>query len=118
MTWRPGRVPARPLGAFAAFALVVAAPAAVAAHGLSPIYQSPLPLAVYLVGAATTVALSFVFVLARDLRAGPVAQTRIARGPRAVRIALRVLGLGGWAWIIAQAIAGGSPAPGGATVFL
>ena len=29
-------------------AVILALPAAVSAHGLSPVYQSPLPLAVYL----------------------------------------------------------------------
>ncbi len=48
-----------------------ALPAVASAHGLSATYQSPLPLAVYLVGAATTVGLSFLFVLARDMRAVP-----------------------------------------------
>ena len=43
----------------------------VAAHTLNATYASRLPLAVYLVGAAMTVALSFVFVIVRDVRAAP-----------------------------------------------
>ena len=46
-------------------------PATVAAHTLNATYTSRLPLAVYLVGAATTVALSFIFVIVRDVRATP-----------------------------------------------
>jgi hypothetical protein len=52
-------------GALAALTL----PGVALAHALSATYQSRLPLAVYLVGAAATVALSFLFVLARDVRA-------------------------------------------------
>ena len=60
-------------GVLAAAAVMLGGPVVALAHGLSPAYQSPLPLAVYLVGAASTVALSFVFVLARDMRAAPAA---------------------------------------------
>jgi hypothetical protein len=108
----------RAIGVLAALAIVLGAPAVAAAHGLSPVYQSPLPLAVYLVGAATTVALSFVLVLARDMRAAPTVDTRILRVPRVVRLALRVTGLLGWAWILAQGIAGGSSDASVATLFL
>ena len=89
--------------------LAAALPAAVAAHQLSPTYQSRLPLAVYVVGAATTVALSFAFVIVRDVRAAP--PDLDAPGtlpPPWVRYPLRFLGLFGWAWIVAQGIAGGS----------
>ena len=47
----------------------MAAPAGVFAHTLNATYTSRLPLAVYLAGAAATVALSFIFVLVRDVRA-------------------------------------------------
>jgi len=113
----PGVV-ARLVGASAAFGLVAGLPAVVAAHGLSPVYQSPLPLAVYLVGAAATVALSFVFVLARDLRATPPEPGRIVRVPAPVRWTLRLAGVTGWAWILAQGIAGGSSDGAVATLFL
>ena len=43
---------------------------------LNATYESRLPLAVYLVGAAVTVALSFVFVIVRDVRAAPPVLTR------------------------------------------
>jgi hypothetical protein len=113
----PGAL-ARLAGAAVAFALVAGLPAVVAAHGLSPVYQSPLPLAVYLVGAAATVALSFVFVLARDLRAAPTDPGRVVRVPAPVRWAIRAAGVIGWAWILVQGIAGGSSDGAVATLFL
>ena len=64
------RLLARLAGVAAAAAVMLGGPVVALAHGLSPAYQSPLPLAVYLAGAAATVALSFAFVLARDVRAG------------------------------------------------
>ncbi len=114
-----GRIPvARILGALTALAVLAGAPAVVLAHGMSPAYQSPLPLAVYLFGAATTVALSFAFVLARDLRAAPAPAGRLVHVPLIARVALRVLGLAGWAWIMAQGIAGGSSDAAVASLFL
>ncbi|MEO8208478.1 MAG: hypothetical protein ABI598_05540 [Chloroflexota bacterium] len=83
-------------------------PGVVAAHQLSGSFQSRLPLAVYLVGAAGAVALSFAFVLLRDLRATAVVDDgRRATIPGFVRNFLRAIGLIGWAWIMVQAIAGG-----------
>ena len=72
LTWR-----AR-LGAAvtAAIGLGLTVPAGVAAHTLNATYESRLPLAVYLVGAATTVALSFAFVITRDVRAAPPGRRR------------------------------------------
>ena len=97
---------------------MVALPGVAAAHGLSPTYQSPLPLAVYLVGAAATVALSFAFVLARDVRAAEPVPGRIVRVPGALRLVLRVVGLVAWAWIMAQGIIGGSSDAAVAALFL
>jgi hypothetical protein len=111
-------------GAFAgalagAIVVALAAPAAVLAHSLNPTYTSRLPLAVYLAGAAATVALSFVFVLVRDVRAErPEASGRGSLPPLWLRVALRVIGLVAWAWIVAQGIAGGSSAAEVATLFL
>ena len=48
---------------------VAAAPTTALAHALNPTYESQLPLVVYLAGAGLAVALSFAFVLVRDLRA-------------------------------------------------
>ena len=98
--------------------IALAAPAAVAAHTLNPTYTSRLPLAVYLAGAAATVALSFVFVLVRDVRAERPETTAGRMPPAWLRIGLRVLGLVAWAWIVAQGIAGGSSDAEVATLFI
>lgn len=118
MSVKARRVTTRLLGIAVATAATAAAPSAVAAHSLSPTYESPLPLAVYLAGAAMTVALSFVFVLARDMRAAPTVETRIVHVPAPIRVALRAIGLIGWAWIMVQGIAGGSSDGAVATLFL
>ncbi|OGO54696.1 MAG: hypothetical protein A2Z32_05445, partial [Chloroflexi bacterium RBG_16_69_14] len=76
-------------------------------------------LAVYVVGAATTVALSFVFVIVRDVRAAPPDLDAPGSLPPAwLRIGLRAVGLLGWAWIVAQGIAGGAGDGEVATLFL
>jgi hypothetical protein len=103
----------------AALTLSLAAPTVVAAHTLNPTYTSRLPLAVYLAGAATTVALSFIFVLVRDVRADRPAVASEGRLPPApLRIALPAIGLVGWAWIIGQGIAGGASNAEVTTLFL
>jgi hypothetical protein len=117
--WRT-RVAAR-VGAAMGLAtgLAMAVPAAVAAHSLNPTYQSRLPLAVYVIGAATTVALSFVFVIVRDVRAAPPDLEAPGTLPPAwLRYGLRAIGLIGWTWIVAQGIAGGSSDGDVATLFL
>lgn len=102
-----------------ALGLAFVLPATVAAHTLNATYESRLPLAVYLVGAATTVALSFVFVIVRDVRAAAPAPGGVATLPRApIRYGLRIVGLLGWAWIVAQGLAGGSSDGSVATLFL
>ena len=109
---------ARLTGLSLGLAALLGAPAVVTAHNLSAVYQSPLPLAVYLAGAATTVALSFVFVLARDMRAAPTPEGRVVHVPAPIRIVLRVLGLVGWAWILVQGTAGGTSEASVASLFL
>jgi hypothetical protein len=102
-----------------AFVVALALPAGVAAHALNPTYSSRLPLTVYLVGAATTVALSFIFVLVRDVRAERPVITDPGHLPAAwLRIALRAIGLVAWIWIVAQGIAGGTSNAEVATLFL
>jgi len=98
---------------------LLAEPSAALAHALTGSYQSRLPLPVYLVGAGLTVALSFAFVLVRDLRAEPPADVAPARlPPRPVRWLLRGVGLVGWLWIVAQGILGGSSLADVASLFV
>ena len=108
----------RVAGVLLAAAVMLGGPIVTLAHGLSPLYQSPLPLAIYLAGAAATVALSFVFILARDLRAAPVPERRLQPVPAVVRYGLRAIGVLGWAWILGQGIAGGSSDASVAGLFL
>ena len=106
-------------GLAVAMGLALVLPATVAAHALNPTYTSRLPLAVYVVGAATAVALSFAFVIVRDVRAAPPDLTSPGTLPPAwLRIGLRVIGLVGWLWIIGQGIAGGASDGEVATLFL
>jgi hypothetical protein len=94
-------------------------PASVAAHSLSAVYESRLPLIVYLAGAATTVALSFIFVIVRDVRATLPETNKESRLPPAViRYGLRAIGLIAWAWIVAQGILGGGGDADVASLFL
>ena len=93
-----GRLAVRVSGVLGlAIGLAVFLPATVAAHTLNATYTSRLPLAVYLVGAAPTVALSFIFVIVRDVRASPpVLDGEGSLPPAWLRHALRALGLIGW----------------------
>jgi len=121
---RDGRAPvaslaARIAGALGAGAITLAAPAIVAAHTVNATYASRLPLAVYVVGAAVTVGLSFLFVIVRDVRAAPPDLTAAGHLPPAwIRYPLRVLGLVGWGWIVAQGLAGGTSDGDVASLFL
>lgn len=113
---RRGRLGATLVGAGA---VSLALPSGVFAHAMNPSYSSRLPLAVYVVGAAMTVALSFIFVLARDVRASAPSMTGPSALPRRpIRIGLGTLGLVAWLWIVAQGVAGGSSAGDVATLFL
>jgi hypothetical protein len=88
--------------------LLVALPGPALAHALSKSFESRLPLAVYVAGAAGAVALSFVFVLVRDVRSEPPSgDGRHVRVPGVVRVGLQAIGLLAWAWIVVQGIVGG-----------
>jgi hypothetical protein len=104
--------------ALAVVATGLAAPAPVLGHGLAGRLVSPLPLAVYLAGAAIAVALSFAFVMLRDVRAPEPRLERIVVVPRPLVLGLRALGLLGWLWIAAQVIVGGSSSADVVTLFL
>jgi hypothetical protein len=103
----------------AGVALAILLPGIALGHTLNAAYTSRLPLAVYLAGAAMTVALSFAFVILRDVRVElPEVQDPGGFPPAWLRYGLRALGLFGWAWIMAQGIAGGSSSANVATLFL
>lgn len=106
------------LGVGVALALAaLAAPAPAAAHGLVGRLDSALPLFVYVAGAGIAVALSFAIGFAYQGRWRPGTATPIRRVPAPLLILLRILGLFGWAWIVAQFIVGGSSTAEVGTLF-
>jgi hypothetical protein len=103
----------------ATIGLLLVSPDLVLAHSLNATYTSRLPLAVYLFGAGLTVALSFLFVLVRDVRAEPPRASGAGTLPPLwVRAVLRALGLVAWLWIVVQGILGGSSDASVADLFL
>lgn len=108
----------RPLVALVAVLAVLGLPTPVLAHSLVGRLESPLPLAVYLAGAAMAVALSFAFVILRDVQAPADRPTRSVTVPRPLTLGLRAIGLVGWVWIVVQAIVGGSSDASVASLFL
>lgn len=103
------RVAGAVLGAVGGTAIGALVPVAAAAHQLTQRYASPLPLAAYVLGAATAVALSFAFVLFRS-GAEPSRRASNRRSieiPRWLRGLLQALGVIGWAWVVLQGITGG-----------
>ena len=92
-----------------AVVLLMLAVAPASAHTLDGDVDAPLPFAAYLAGAAIAVALSFVFAALGDDRPAPEPEPgRVRTVWRPVRWTLRLVGLLGWAWVLAQAIAGGT----------
>ncbi len=104
--------------ALIALVALLAGPTPALAHGLVGRLESPLPLAVYLAGAAMAVALSFAFVILRDVRAPADPPARTVNVPRALVLGLRALGLISWTWIVAQTIVGGSSDADVSSLFL
>jgi hypothetical protein len=104
---RPDMRPRRIAGILLAVATTLGLPAVATAHSLQGRYESPLPLAVYLIGAGVAVGLSFAFVLLRDRPSliAPVGEPRPV--PAWLRVGLRALGLLAWVWIVAQTGIGG-----------
>jgi hypothetical protein len=98
--------------------LALAFPVSASAHQLNEQYQAPLPLLVYVVGAALAVAISFLFVMLRN--PAPVSAPAVLARHRAgwLRLLLGLVGLVAWAWIVAQALAGGSSEADVASLFL
>jgi hypothetical protein len=105
--------------AIAVAVAVLGLPGSALGHALNRAYESQLPLIVYLAGAGLAVALSFAFVLLRDLRADPPPRDAPTfEPPRPLRVALRSLGVIGWFWIIVQGILGGTSDADVATLFV
>ena len=102
-------------------AVVLAAlawPATVEAHALVGRVKSPLPLVVYLAGAAIAVALSFALVMAREVREPSTQSSRAMVVPSWIRRGLRGVGLLAWVWIAAQTLVGGSSDADVSSLFL
>ena len=99
-------------------AAVLALPSPVLGHQLVGRLDSPLPLVVYLAGAAMAVALSFAFVLLRDVKPPAPREPRIVRAPGWLVNGLRAIGLVAWLWIVVQTIVGGTSTASVATLFL
>lgn len=116
--WAPPPTVRRIVSVVALTALALAFPTAAFAHGIDRRFESPLPLAVYVAGAAAAVALSFAFVIGRGMRAGPARPGAVRVVPRPVRLVIRGLGLMAWLWIVAQAILGGGGNADVASLFL
>jgi hypothetical protein len=95
-----------------------AAPAVALGHQLTGLFESPIPLPVYLAGAAAAVALSFGAVFLREIGAFGAGDPRPRAVPRWLRAGLRLLGLLGVAWILAQGIVGGTSAADVSGLFL
>lgn len=103
----------------ASLLLLAALPGGATAHVLAARYQAPLPLAVYVAGAAIAVAMSFAFVTLRNPQTLPTTDRGAARtSPGWLRGGLRLVGLLGWLWIVVQAFAGGSSDADVASLFL
>jgi hypothetical protein len=103
------RTAARLVGlAGAATLALFALPGAVLGHQLVGLFESPIPLPVYLAGAAAAVGLSFAIVFVRDVRPFGQGDPRPRAVPGWLRAGLRLLGVVAVAWIVAQGIVGGA----------
>jgi hypothetical protein len=106
-------------GSLAMAALGLFAPSAVFAHQIQERYQAPLPLAIYVIGAALAVGMSFVFVILRGSSPAQAARPlRTQTVPGWLRGLLSAIGLIGWIWIVAQTLVGGSGDGDVASLFL
>jgi hypothetical protein len=87
---------------------LVALPGAALGHQMSGFFETPIPLPVYLLAAGAAVGLSFAFIFVRDVPAFPPGDPRRRPVPRWLRALLRAVGIFAIAWIVVQAIVGGS----------
>ena len=101
-----------------AIGLALLAPSVVLGHTLNDRYEAPLPLIIYVAGAALAVAMSFAFVI---LRNSPPPSDRAEAQPRTVPNWLGLLsaiGLIAWTWIVVQTLVGGTGDGDVASLFL
>lgn len=105
-----GPVPVRRLGAALVGVAIglLALPAVALGHQLGGVFESPIPLPVYLAGAAAAVGLSFAVVFLRDIPGFGPGDPRAMPVPPWLRAGLRGAGILAVAWIAAQAVVGGS----------
>lgn len=121
LTFDPMRLVApRPVAAIgSAIALALLAPSVALGHTINDRYQAPLPLIIYVAGAALAVAMSFAFVI---LRNSPPPSDRVEAAPwtvpRRFRGLLSAMGLVAWIWIVVQTLAGGAGDGDVASLFL
>jgi len=108
------------LGVPATAAVALALPSAALGHSLTERYQAPLPLIVYIIGAALAVAMSFVFVMLRNSRAEATEAVEAAPRPVPKWLSglLMALGIVAWVWIVAQTLSGGAGDGDVASLFL
>jgi hypothetical protein len=100
-------------------ALLLALPAVAQGHSISGRIDSPLPFAAYILGAAIAVGASFLIVAVGDPAPPAEMPTPVARTvPGWLRYALRAAGLVAWAWIVLQAMVGGTSDADVAFLFL
>lgn len=113
------RQAARAVGAGAALAAaLLVLPGVALGHQLTGLFESPIPLPVYLAGAAAAVGLSFAVVFLRDVPGFGPGDPRPRRVPRWLRLGLRATGLVAVVWIVAQAAVGGTSEADVSALFL
>lgn len=95
------------VGAAALLALL-ALPGVALGHQLTGMFESPIPLPVYLAGAAAAVSLSFIVVFVRRIPGFGPGDPHLRRVPGALRLLLRLAGILAVGWIVLQALAGGT----------
>ncbi|MFI5292110.1 MAG: hypothetical protein ACHQ02_04530 [Candidatus Limnocylindrales bacterium] len=100
-------------------AALALAPMPVLAHQIGDSFRSPLPLSVYLLGAAIAVGVSFALVFRSDAAVGRPPPGRVRRLPAWARWLLRVVGVLAWLWIVVQVlVVGGSSDADVSSLFL
>jgi hypothetical protein len=113
-----GRI-ARPIVVAAMVAWSLAVPVPALAHQIGDSFRSPLPLAVYLLGAAIAVGISFALAFRTDPVGEAPTSPRVRAFPRWARAAIRTIGVVAWLWIIIQVlVVGGSSDADVSSLFL